>query len=188
MLKRFRWITPAVLLIILMSACQPKEVCTVTVEVEALPRTSIVNAKFAENAFPPVLSDTKWHEAAWVKNDCLRCHETGVADAPMVVHRGLPDALMTAMCRSCHVLLPGATPSKRRMVSDTRFAESAFPPMMPNSKWHKNVWDAKNCMMCHKKGVLGAPVVVHEKLPANLLMASCRTCHVQVRAIMSEQP
>lgn len=64
---------------------------------------------FATAAFPPTLSDTEWHQDAWYTLDCLTCHEEGIADAPVVQHRGLPARLVTAQCRSCHVLIPGQT-------------------------------------------------------------------------------
>ena len=63
---------------------------------------------FAENAFPPTIPDTEWHQHAWLELDCLRCHETGVGEAPMVVHEDMPSILLTAKCRSCHVQVRGA--------------------------------------------------------------------------------
>jgi hypothetical protein len=64
---------------------------------------------FAEHAFPPTLSDTDYHRDAWLVLDCMDCHEEGIADAPLVQHRGMPERLLTAQCRTCHVLIPGQT-------------------------------------------------------------------------------
>ncbi|MCP3978877.1 MAG: hypothetical protein GY716_06040 [bacterium] len=136
---------------------------------------------FAENAFPPVIPDTDWHQNAWWRDDCLRCHETGVADAPMVVHEGMAEILLRAKCRSCHVLIPGAEPREIEP-EETIFAPNAFPPMIPASGSHAQAWLRDDCLMCHETGIAGAPVLVHEGMPQVLLTAKCRSCHVQVRA------
>jgi len=65
--------------------------------------------EFAVHAFPPTLSDTEQHRNAWQVLDCMDCHEEGIADAPLVQHRGMPERLLTAQCRTCHVLIPGQT-------------------------------------------------------------------------------
>lgn len=137
-------------------------------------------------AFPPTLSDTDWHRNAWAVNDCLRCHETGVAEAPRIVHRGLPEIAFDAKCRTCHVLLPGTAP--RPMAEEVAGIHdlTAFPPMMPNSEYHRRAWAIEDCLMCHETGVLGAPIARHEGMPAILLDAKCRSCHVQPRAIDSD--
>jgi len=62
---------------------------------------------FALHAFPPTLSDIDYHQNGWKTLDCMDCHEEGIADAPLVQHVGLPEQLLTAQCRSCHVLIPG---------------------------------------------------------------------------------
>ena len=64
---------------------------------------------FAVHAFPPTLSDTEHHRNAWLVLDCLDCHAEGLADAPLIQHRGLPERLLTAQCRTCHVLIAGQT-------------------------------------------------------------------------------
>ena len=135
-----------------------------------------------DNAFPPTLSDTKYHRDAWVKNDCLRCHETGVGAAPTVVHTNMSPLLLQAKCRSCHVKIPGAKP---RLVKKApgEFEDDAFPPMMPASTSHKKAWTTTECLLCHEDGTKGAPIVTHRGMPRRLLTAKCRTCHVQVRAI-----
>lgn len=138
--------------------------------------------KFDANAFPPTVPDTAWHKDAWFKDDCLRCHETGVAEAPPVIHKDLPKVLMTAKCRSCHVLIPGTTP-RMRIVERTPFDENAFPPMIPASASHRQAWTRDDCLLCHDSGVAGAPIVVHQSLPKILLKSKCRTCHVQVRVL-----
>ncbi len=155
---------------------------------------------FAGNAFPPTIPDTDWHREAWKVDKCIRCHETGVVNAPMVKHETLPDILMQANCRTCHVIEPGKAGvmayDQTKLVSPTTdapndrleiFNDNAFPPMIPNSKWHTNTWTIKDCLMCHGDGTMGAPIVKHEGLPAMLLQAKCRTCHVQVRAILSDR-
>ncbi|GJM26086.1 MAG: hypothetical protein DHS20C16_25010 [Phycisphaerae bacterium] len=150
------------------------------------------NVQFAKNAFPPALPDTDWHREGWKRNDCMRCHETGVANAPQVQHQGLPDILFTAKCRSCHVLIPGLLPRSQREPgykapgTDSRFNANAFPPMMPNSESHKNAWIKDDCLLCHQSGIQGAPLIMHKDLPPILLEAKCRSCHVQVRAIERE--
>ncbi len=141
---------------------------------------------FAENAFPPTMPDTEWHRAGWVKDDCMRCHETGVDRAPRVEHRGLPSILLEAKCRTCHVLIPGQKPRGAKSEEDGRFAPGAFPPPIPNSGSHVSTWTRDDCLLCHDSGIKGAPVVRHEGLPEILMRAKCRTCHVQVRAIESD--
>jgi hypothetical protein len=138
---------------------------------------------FASNAFPPTVPDTQWHRNAWYEQDCLRCHETGVHTAPVVVHRGMPDVLLTAKCRTCHVLIPGSTPRPEEVRGQGEFAANAFPPMMPASESHAEAWTKDDCLMCHTTGIAGAPEIKHEGLPELLLTAKCRTCHVQVRAV-----
>ena len=61
---------------------------------------------FADNAFPPLLPANDVHSNAWMRDDCMACHERGVAEAPRVVHVGMSDHLLQARCRSCH--LPSA--------------------------------------------------------------------------------
>jgi hypothetical protein len=63
---------------------------------------------FEANAFPPTVSDVDYHKDAWLKDDCMRCHETGVEDAPRTVHKDMPAVLLTAKCRSCHVQVRSA--------------------------------------------------------------------------------
>ncbi|MAE28532.1 MAG: hypothetical protein QF724_09310 [Planctomycetota bacterium] len=65
---------------------------------------------FAAFAFPPTLPDDDSHRDSWTRTDCLNCHETGIQDAPVVTHEGMPSVLLTAKCRSCHVLIPGSVP------------------------------------------------------------------------------
>jgi len=141
---------------------------------------------FADNAFPPTVPDTQWHQDAWLKNDCLRCHETGVQDAPRVIHKDLPIVLLTAKCRTCHVLIPGQAPAKSLtpLVEPGDFAANAFPPMIPDSGSHRNVWRKDDCLLCHRTGVKDAPIVKHRDMPKILLTAKCRSCHVQVRSHM----
>ncbi len=144
---------------------------------------------FADHAFPPTVSDTKYHKNAWMRDDCLRCHETGVGDAPMTEHKAMPadvkPILLTAKCRSCHVLIRGQKPTPKKAHTG-EFHEFAFPPMIPASESHKGAWTEENCLLCHESGIKGAPVVEHKAMPADvrpiLLKSKCRSCHVQVRA------
>jgi len=143
---------------------------------------------FAENAFPHTIPDTEWHQNAWLELDCLRCHETGVGEAPMVVHKDLPAILLTAKCRSCHVLIPGSSPKEKPAQEEEQFWAHAFPPMMPNSESHREAWGKDDCLLCHEAGIHRAPAVKHEDLPAVLLEAKCRSCHVQIRAVEPGKP
>lgn len=147
------------------------------------PTEAVEEVVFAENAFPPTIPDTDWHRDAWQRDDCRRCHETGVGEAPVIVHAGMAEVLMTAKCRSCHVLIPGTEPRPPDdTATDSIFARNAFPPMIPASSSHRTAWTKDDCLMCHESGLGGAPVVAHEGMPSILLTAKCRTCHVQVRA------
>ena len=149
---------------------------------------------FAANAFPPTLSDTKHHRDAWLVNDCMRCHETGVMGGPVVKHRGMPAVLVDAKCRSCHVLIPGdgedAIIIEQVDEEAAQFEDYAFPPMIPNSTAHLDAWTIDSCLRCHEDGTNDAPIVQHKSdhLPRRLLKVSCRTCHVQVRAIEADSP
>lgn len=136
---------------------------------------------FAVAAFPPTLTDRAWHADAWDTNACLRCHETGVGDAPMIQHRGLPAIAAEAKCRSCHVPEPGKVDRVTPLTDHGPFLADAFPPMIPNDGFHQDAW-AVDCLMCHERGILDAPVVQHRNLPPILMEAKCRTCHVQVRS------
>jgi hypothetical protein len=138
---------------------------------------------FASNAFPPTIPDTEWHQEAWIKDNCLRCHETGVEEAPVIVHRGLPPILLRAKCRTCHILIPGNTDVRPRVKEETPFDDNAFPPVIPASASHRNAWTIEDCLMCHETGVQGAPIVVHKDMPRILLKAKCRSCHVQIRSL-----
>lgn len=138
-----------------------------------------------DNAFPPTLSDMKYHRNAWLKNDCLRCHETGVGDAPRTIHAHMAPILLEAKCRSCHVKIPGSKPAIRTPPPG-EFEADAFPPMMPASSSHAKAWTTNDCLLCHEDGIKGAPVLTHKGLPRRLKTAKCRTCHVQVRAVQMD--
>ncbi|MCP4593426.1 MAG: hypothetical protein GY842_22035 [bacterium] len=162
---------------------------SVTEQVRADDVKSVVD--FAEHAFPPTIPDTEWHQHAWFELDCLRCHETGVGVAPIVIHQDMPAILLTAKCRSCHVFIPGADPKQKTPIPPEEaspFWAKAFPPMMPNSESHKAAWFKDDCLLCHETGIFRAPVIEHEGLPEILLKAKCRSCHVQVRAAETGPP
>ena len=66
---------------------------------------------FALGAFPPVLTDTDYHENSWTRDDCMKCHEKGQEDAPIVEHKsGIVDHATEAKCRTCHVYVRGYVP------------------------------------------------------------------------------
>ncbi len=148
---------------------------------ETTPPASQPALVFAENAFPPPIPDTASHKDAWLIMDCLRCHETGVGDAPMVIHATVPAIALDAKCRTCHVLIPGLEPRQRPRPADP-FLDNAFPPMIPASDSHRDAWTTDTCLLCHTNGIKGAPLVRHEGMPPILLEAKCRSCHVQVRS------
>lgn len=139
---------------------------------------------FAFAAFPPTIPDQEWHRDAWTVNNCLDCHETGVEDAPMIHHTGLPEIAMVSKCRSCHVLLEGVA-EYEAVIEESDFEPWAFPPMMPNNDHHDQAWGKNNCLMCHEDGTMGSPVIKHEGMPRIIRKAKCRTCHVQVRSHMA---
>ncbi len=66
----------------------------------------LTEAGFSANAFPPLLPGDSSHSGAWMRDDCLLCHESGTRRAPRVRHKGMSPLLLKARCRSCH--LPGA--------------------------------------------------------------------------------
>lgn len=141
------------------------------------------SAEFAENAFPPTMPDTPHHADPWRIPDCLRCHETGVGDAPEVHHAsGIPSGALSSKCRTCHVQIPGSTPRVRPPNPDDAFLAGVFPPMIPDSKSHADSWSNDSCIVCHAAGMREAPKLRHEGLSDVLLYAKCRTCHVQIRA------
>ena len=155
----------------------------------AAPAGGETQEEFADNAFPPTVSDTPWHARAWQRNDCLRCHETGVGKAPEIVHQDMPMILKTAKCRSCHVAIPGQKPNwaakakAEKKLHGEGYAEFAFPPSIPASESHSKAWRKDDCRLCHDSGIGGAPKIVHETVPAIAVTGKCRTCHVQVRVI-----
>ncbi|MAE67847.1 MAG: hypothetical protein CMJ18_26635 [Phycisphaeraceae bacterium] len=149
------------------------------------------DGKFDANAFPPTLPDTEWHQDAWIRHDCMRCHETGVGEAPTVVHRGMPPILLVAKCRTCHVIAPGSKPRGAKRAAQPNkglFNANAFPPMIPASGSHRRTWRRDDCLLCHEDGLRGAPIVRHKGMPGILLKSKCRSCHVQVRSIEADVP
>lgn len=139
----------------------------------------------AEHAFPPVMPDIAQHQDAWQIDGCLRCHETGVQDAPVVRHVDMPAVLLTAKCRTCHVFVPGQAP-RAKAAADETFDANAFPPMIPASPNHGAAWWRDDCLLCHEGGLRGAPKVEHKGMPRVLLASKCRSCHVQVRAVEAD--
>ena len=62
-----------------------------------------IDPRFEANAFPPMIPASESHRRAWTLHNCLMCHETGVFDAPIVQHEGLPKVYLRVKCRTCHV-------------------------------------------------------------------------------------
>ncbi|MCA8978013.1 MAG: hypothetical protein KDC98_25025 [Planctomycetes bacterium] len=70
-------------------------------------------------------------------------------------------------------------PAPARQEAEPRdIAEHAFPPTIPDTKWHQDAWLQDGCLRCHETGVEGAVRVRHVDMPPILLTAKCRTCHV----------
>ncbi len=161
-----------------------------TVPLEIPVEETAQEPEYSSNAFPPVMPDTDRHQRAWVRHDCLRCHETGVELAPLVKHAGMPEILLQAKCRTCHTLIPGTpVPPKAPPTEEEQlFSGGAFPPMIPASGSHTAAWAKDDCLLCHEDGTRGAPIIEHKGLPKILLQAKCRTCHVQVRTVEASKP
>ncbi len=136
------------------------------------------DGQFARNAFPPPLPDTDLHTDAWGRKDCLLCHTWNVMEAPYVRHEGMPKILLTANCRTCHVMIKDADAGEE---GGTKFMRNAFPPTLPDDKDHADPWLKKGCMDCHEAGKDDAQAVRHDGMSDVLLKASCRTCHVMIR-------
>lgn len=129
---------------------------------------------FDDNAFPPTLPSDENHSNAWLRTDCLICHENGIQDAPLVQHNKMSKLLLSGNCRSCHVVVAeGADPD-----DEFPFARNAFPPTLPTDDSHSNAWLRDDCTMCHENGVQGAPTIVHRDMAPLLLKARCRSCHL----------
>ena len=142
----------------------------------------------ADPGFPPILVDIVEHRDGWWRNDCLRCHETGVQNAPEVVHTDMPRILLSAKCRSCHVFVPGSKPELQPApATGPAFEPNAFPPMIPASRSHPQAWTRDDCLLCHDDGMRGAPKLVHEGMPQLLRRVKCRSCHVQVRVLEASE-
>jgi cytochrome c5 len=135
---------------------------------------------FSMNAFPPMLPNTAEHDDAWLNDDCLLCHETGVSGAPIVKHHGMSEWLLKARCRSCHIVAdPDAGPLTNLAGDElVTFNADAFPPTLPVDEDHRGAWLRDDCLACHQYGMRGAPKVRHTGMSPILLQARCRSCHV----------
>ncbi len=135
---------------------------------------------FLTNAFPPMLPVNEAHAGSWLREDCILCHETGVAGAPILVHRGMPKLLKQAKCRTCHVPPDADASPLTNMKGEgvSLFNADAFPPVLPMDESHANAWMREDCLLCHEWGVAGAPKVRHSGMTELLLQAKCRTCHL----------
>ena len=129
-------------------------------------------APFEATAFPPTLPFDDNHRNAWLRDDCILCHENGIAKAPLVQHAGMSSALLGARCRTCHVVSPPPVPG------EVNFARRAFPPTLPADPSHDNAWLRDDCLQCHATGVDSAPKVIHQGMADLLLKARCRSCHL----------
>jgi|GEM_PF-1353114 len=150
------------------------------VRIDGGPADSLDEEGFAGNAFPPMLPKTEHHENAWLRDDCLLCHEQGLTGAPVVQHRGMSALLAEANCRTCHVAAdPSAGPLTNMAGEEViEFLVDAFPPALPVDNSHSNAWLRKDCLSCHLYGVQGASQVRHHGMSELLLEANCRSCHV----------
>lgn len=135
---------------------------------------------FALNAFPPMLPDTDAHTGAWMRDDCLLCHQEGLKGAPFVTHRDMSRLLLQANCRTCHVAAdPDAGPLTNLAGEELmEFSVDAFPPTLPVDDDHSQGWLRSDCLQCHKWGLNGAQKVRHTGMSPLLLQANCRSCHV----------
>ncbi len=133
---------------------------------------------FAQNAFPPTMPEDSSHADAWLKDDCLKCHEDGINGATRVSHRGMSRDLLQSRCRTCHVPDNAALATAEGSLEELLFARNAFPPTLPNDKDHQGAWLRDDCLKCHQGGIAGAHKVQHEGMSSILLEAQCRTCHV----------
>lgn len=122
-------------------------------------------------AAPPMPED---HEGRTV---CKGCHETGVADAPLLPpspdHTVFPDDYV--MCSGCHELVLSPTPSPTIAVTPSL-------PLPPEEcgvcheeyeGWQQSIHAEKgvNCLVCHS----GVETVPHEEVVVDL--AVCSQCH-----------
>ncbi|MFO1077627.1 MAG: multiheme c-type cytochrome [Planctomycetota bacterium] len=98
-----------------------------------------------------------------------------VAQAPAAQEPGKPAAAKPESRRPEPVAQDPVSAAPERDI-----AEHAFPPVMPDIEQHKDAWLLDSCLRCHETGVEKAPPVRHVDLPAVLLTAKCRTCHVFV--------
>lgn len=134
---------------------------------------------YAGDAFPPTMPEDSSHTNAWLRQDCLSCHEDGINGATRVAHRGMSRDLMKARCRTCH--LPGnkaLAAAEGASLEELLFAKNAFPPTLPFNQDHQGAWLRDDCLKCHQNGIAGAPKVIHKGMSELLLEAQCRSCHV----------
>lgn len=141
---------------------------------ESSAAATFVPTEFDDNAFPPTLPGDENHSGAWLRTDCLMCHESGIQDAPLVQHNGMSKLLLSGNCRSCHVVVA----EEAEPDDEFPFARNAFPPTLPTDDSHSNAWLRDDCTMCHDNGVQGAPRIVHLDMAPLLLKARCRSCHL----------
>jgi len=161
---------------------QVVDTASVTVHVPTpAPETAHSDVEFASFAFPPTLPRDDYHVNAWLRKDCIMCHETGIAGAPVVHHRGMSSALLGAQCRTCHVVAGAPSPG------EVTFLRRAFPPTLPMDVSHENSWLRDDCLKCHEAGLDGAPQVRHQGMAELLLEARCRSCHVPSGPTSDEQ-
>ena len=163
------------------NVAQPKKLAPYKAEYPATASADPEEAfrDFAQNAFPPTMPEDSSHANAWLRQDCLNCHEEGINNAPRVAHRGMPRDLLNARCRTCH--LPGneaLVAAEGGSLETLLFARNAFPPTLPFNKDHQGAWLRDDCLKCHQNGIAGAPKVIHEGMSSILLDAQCRSCHV----------
>ncbi len=71
-------------------------------------------------------------------------------------------------------------PTKLKAADESQFAVNAFPPTIPKTESHRNVWKMHQweCLKCHGPEAGEAPTAKHEGMPEEVLSVRCRTCHV----------
>ena len=147
---------------------------TVETGTVAFVQAEVAAPEFSDNAFPPTLPTDENHADGWLREDCLLCHESGISNAPDVRHAGMSRLLLSARCRTCHVVMAPGTAEE----GEVFFSRSAFPPTMPTDESHSGAWLRDDCLLCHQNGVDGAPRVLHFDMTPALLDARCRSCHL----------
>jgi hypothetical protein len=68
----------------------------------------------------------------------------------------------------------GATASPE----SSEYVPGTFPPTLSDMDYHALSWIRTDCLTCHEKGMMDAPVTEHKSLAEEAKQAKCRSCHV----------